>query len=158
MKTNSTFVVLIRIVAFILLCLYSLLVFGQAENVATKHTGKLDNLGEFHGMFVNDKKICLHWTLIDGNTASSVTIEKGNSMDEFRPQAEFWVNMEGNSRTEFRWPDTRIAKGSVFYRLKIVDNKGSTSYSNVIQLTSKKGNSAFYEYPLLNRKIETAAL
>ena len=86
MKTNSTLVVLIRILAFILLCLYSLLVFGQQDHnlqnktsfsVASLHQVSESALVSFEGNDTNEK-IRLQWTLTEGNKASSVLVEKSH--------------------------------------------------------------------------------
>ena len=138
MKTNSTFVLVVRIIAFVLLCLYSLLVFGQSETVSVR---KPVPLNKFTGVVVNDNSIKLQWTLATGNTVSTVTIEKGNTAASFQTQAEYWVNMEGNFQTDFKWSDAKIAKGSAYYRLKITDDKGNITYSDVLQLDKKKGLS-----------------
>ena len=151
MKTNSTLIILVRIIAFVLLCLYSLLVFGQPETASAR---KSAHLNKFTGVVVNDNNIKLQWTLTTGNTASTVTIEKGNTASSFQAQAEYWVNMEGNFQTEFKWSDAKITKGTSYYRLKITDNKGDIIYSDVLQLDKKKGLS-FYD-PSPHTATETA--
>jgi hypothetical protein len=153
MKTNSTLVIIVRIIAFVLLCLYSLLVFGQSE---TTPAIKSAPLTKFTGVVVKDNSIKLQWTLATGNTASTVTIEKGNTAASFQPQAEYWVNMEGNFQTEFKWTETKVNKGSSYYRLKITDEKGIVTYSDVLQLNKKKGIS-FYN-PSQDPSTQTAKL
>jgi hypothetical protein len=151
MKTNSTLILLVRIIAFVLLCLYSLLVFGQPETASVRKSAPLN---KFTGVVVNDNSIKLQWSLTTGNTASTVTIEKGNTATSFQAQAEYWVNMEGNFQTEFKWSDAKITKGSSYYRLKITDDKGIVTYSDVLQLDKKKGLS-FYT-PTTDTSTETA--
>ena len=151
MKTNSTLILLVRIIAFVLLCLYSLLVFGQTETASVRKSAPLN---KFTGVVVNDNSMKLQWSLTTGNTASTVTIEKGNTAASFQPQAEYWVNMEGNFQTEFKWSDAKITKGSSYYRLKITDDKGNVTYSDVLQLDNKKGLS-FYT-PSTDTSTETA--
>lgn len=151
MKTNSTLILLVRIIAFVLLCLYSLLVFGQPETASVRKSAPLN---KFTGVVVNDNSIKLQWSLTTGNTASTVTIEKGNTAASFQPQAEYWVNMEGNFQTEFKWSDAKITKGSSYYRLKITDDQGNVTYSDVLQLDKKKGLS-FYT-PSTDTSTETA--
>lgn len=141
MKTNSTLIILVRIIAFVLLCLYSLLVFGQSEPASVR---KSVPLNKFTGVVVNDNTIKLQWTLTTGNTASTVTIEKGNNATTFQAQAEYWVNMEGNFQTEFKWSDAKIIKGSSYYRLKITDVKGDVTYSETLQLNKHKKSISFY--------------
>jgi hypothetical protein len=153
MKTNSTLILLVRIIAFVLLCLYSLLVFGQPETASVRKSAPLN---KFTGVVVNDNSIKLQWSLTTGNTASTVTIEKGNTAKSFQAQAEYWVNMEGNFQTEFKWSDAKITKGSSYYRLKITDDKGIVTYSDVLQLDKKKGLS-FYT-PSTHTSTETAKI
>ena len=84
MKSNSTLVVVIRIVAFILLCLYSLLVFGQQDlnlqdktsfSVVSQHQVSESALVSFAGNDMGEK-IRLQWTLAEANKANSVIVEK----------------------------------------------------------------------------------
>jgi hypothetical protein len=156
MKTNSTLVVVIRIVAFVLLCLYSLLVFGQPQN--TPIGSSVSPLSKFNGVVVSDKSIKLQWELSQGNSANTVTVEKSSDAAEFLAQAEYWVNMEGNFQTGFKWSDAKISKRTVYYRLKITDMKGEVYYSNVLQLTNKKGNGSFSAYPSRDSTVEMASL
>ena len=153
MKTNSTLIILVRIIAFVLLCLYSLLVFGQSEPASVRKSAPLD---KFTGVVVNDNSIKLQWTLTTGNTASTITIEKGNNAASFQAQAEYWVNMEGNFQTEFKWSDAKITKGSSYYRLKITDNRGNVTYSDVLQVNKKKGLS--FSNPSDDTSTQTARL
>jgi len=155
MKTNSTLVFVIRIVAFVLLCLYSLLVFGQPQITPV---GSASPLSKFIGVVASDKSIKLQWTLATGNSASTVTVEKSSNAAEFQAKAEYWVNMEGNFQTDFKWSEAKISKGTAYYRLKIMDIKGDVTYSNVLQLTIKKGNSSFSPVPSSDNSSETANL
>ena len=155
MRTNSTLVVVVRIVAFVLLCLYSLLVFGQSETAAFTTTAPLQ---KFNGVVVSEKGIKLQWTLTTGNSAASITVEKGNKSGSFQAQAEYWVNMEGNFQTEFKWSDAKISKGDAFYRLRITDNKGNITYSNILQLNHPKKGSMSFLAPSTPLGTQTAKL
>ena len=144
MKTNSTLVIVIRIIAFVLLCLYSLLVFGQPKYDSISPVPPLHN---FSGV-ANEKKIKIQWTLTNGNKASSITLEKGYNSGGLRPHAEYWVNMEGNYDTDYQWADSKTSKGSVYYRLKIKEANGNILYSNILHFGSRKtGNNSFIVYP-----------
>jgi hypothetical protein len=134
MKTNSTQVLIIRIVLFILLCLYSFLVFGQNSNTPVNGTSSLQN---FSGT-IHEKNITLSFTLFPGNDASSISIEKSESDDNFKPLAEYWVNMEGNHDTEYKWKDARKGNKPVYYRLKVTEAGGKVMYSDILQFTTKK--------------------
>ena len=145
MKSNSTLVVVIRIVAFILLCLYSLLVFGQQDQnfqtkasftVATKVAESA--LISFQGNDTEDK-VRLQWTLAEGNKANSVLVEKSYTGDNYQYVADFWVNLDGNSITNFKYSDARKGNKTVYYRLKITDDNGLAQYSKVIYFSEHKG-------------------
>lgn len=144
MKTNSTLIVVIRIVAFILLCLYSILVFGQAENTSTSRALPLQKFSAV----VNENNIKLNWTLVPKNEASTIVIEKGYSADQFKPLAEYWVNMEGNYATEYKWSDVIKGKKTIYYRLKITEANGHITYSNILHFDGQKsGDSLVTIYP-----------
>ena len=152
MKTKPALIILLRIIAFILLCLYSILVFGQEAKAQTEPEMPLE---KFNGS-VTEKKIKLMWTLAEGNTASAVSVEKGNGNGFFQPQAEYWVNMEGNFQASFQWSDSKITKGSSYYRLKITEANGNVTYSPVIKLTHSKKSSAISDYSPLDDLFETS--
>lgn len=145
MKTNSTLIVVIRIVAFILLCLYSLLVFGQtnytAQNrnllsLAAKQQTPASSLVNFEGADQTEK-IRFQWTLADDNKATSVLLEKSFNGESFHYVADFWVNLDGNSAKNFRYADNKKSNKAVHYRLKITDDNGQVQYSDVLTFGSK---------------------
>jgi hypothetical protein len=155
MKTNSTMALVMRIIVFILLCLYSLLVFGQPDYDSIRPVSSLHN---FSGV-ANEKKVKIQWTLTDGNKASSITLEKGNSPSVFQAHAEYWVNMEGNYETKFQWLDSKSSKGSAYYRLRITEANGNILYSNILPFGSEKtGNDSFVVYPSVLESSDTAKL
>ena len=144
MKPNSTLVVVIRIVAFILLCLYSLLVFGQEQNFQAKASFTVATqvaesaLVSFQGNDAEDK-VRLQWTLAEGNKATSVLVEKSYTGDNYQYVADFWVNLDGNSITNFKYSDAKKGNKTVYYRLKITDDNGLVQYSKVIYFSEHKG-------------------
>jgi hypothetical protein len=145
MKTNSTLIVVIRIVAFILLCLYSLLVFGQTDytaqnknllSLAAKQQAPASNLVSFDGADQTEK-IRFQWTLADDNKATSVLLEKSFNGESFQYVADFWVNLDGNTAKNFRYSDNKKGNKAVYYRLKITDADGQVQYSDVLTFGSK---------------------
>jgi hypothetical protein len=144
MKPNSTLVVVIRIVAFILLCLYSLLVFGQDQSSQPKVSFTAATqvaesaLVSFQGND-SDDKVRLQWTLAEGNKATSVLVEKSYTGDNYQYVADFWVNLDGNSITNFKYSDAKKGNKTVYYRLKITDDNGLAQYSKVIYFSEHKG-------------------
>lgn len=147
MKTNSTLVVVIRIVAFILLCLYSLLVFGQTDytaqnknflSIAAKQHITASNLIAFEGIDQTER-IRFQWTLSDDNKANSVLLEKSFNGESFHYVADFWVNLDGNTTKNFRYSDSKKGSKAVHYRLKITDANGQVQYSDVLSFSGKNG-------------------
>jgi hypothetical protein len=147
MKTNSTLIIVIRIVAFILLCLYSLLVFGQTDYtvqnkrllpLATKHKTPVSGLVAFEGRTDQAEKIRFQWTLSSENNATSVLLEKSFHGGSFQYVADFWVNLDGNTAKNFRYFDHKKNNKDVYYRLKITDVNGQAQYSDVVNFGSKK--------------------
>jgi hypothetical protein len=142
MKTNFTHIVIIRIILFILICLYSILVFGQNVNPKTasallSNNNKTALATELSGT-VTGEKVNLQWSFETGNDVSTVVIEKRYTSTEFRDCAMFWVNVDGNKNTSFKYADKRNDKRAVFYRLKIVENNGNAYYSNIFEVPGKK--------------------
>ena len=144
LNPNSTLLIVIRILAFILLCLYSLLVFGQQDQtiqakasftVATQVAEPA--LVSFAGTDTDDK-IRLQWTLAEGNKATSVLVEKSYTGDNYQFVADFWVNLDGNSITNFKYADAKKDNKTVYYRLKITDDNGLVQYSKVIYFSEHK--------------------
>jgi len=147
MKTNSTLAVVIRILVFVLLCLYSLLVFGQQDynpqikstfSVAAKQQVSESALVSFEGNDM-DEKIRLQWTLSDDNKASSVLVEKSYTGDSFQYVVDFWVNLDGDTTKSFRYSESKKGNKTIYYRLKITDASGKIQYSNVLQFSEQKG-------------------
>ncbi|RYG36957.1 MAG: hypothetical protein EOO01_30480 [Chitinophagaceae bacterium] len=143
MKTNFTNILLVRILLFVLICLYSVLVFGQdvahhpAPVMATHHQQYLAEDELLSGTVINER-VQLKWSLSSENSVNTVVIEKGYKTDAFKQHAIFWVNVDGVNPSEFRYADKQDAKKSVYYRLKMIDNNGTISYSNVYEVTGKK--------------------
>ncbi|MGK2861648.1 MAG: hypothetical protein ACSLE0_06915 [Chitinophagaceae bacterium] len=130
MKAKSTQILIVRIILFILVCLYSFIVFGQPSN------GQNSSLQKF-SISANGEKAKLQWTLTSGNNLSTVVIEKGISATELNVCAEFWVNFDGNKETNFQFADKK-SNESAYYRLKMIDAEGKIQYSNIIHNTGQK--------------------
>ncbi|MGZ8557957.1 MAG: hypothetical protein ACXWWC_06485 [Chitinophagaceae bacterium] len=123
--------------------MYSFLVFGQSgelqnpklknSNIIQSGTDAATNLQKFSAI-VNGEKTNLQWTLTTGNNVSTVIIEKGNTADEFKACAEFWVNFDGNTETNFQYVDKKINEDARYYQLKILDANGKVQYSNIINV------------------------
>jgi hypothetical protein len=141
MKTNFTHIVIIRIILFILICLYSILVFGQDVNPKTasallvNHT-KTTLATELSGTVANEK-VNLQWSFVTGNDVNTVVVEKGYTSTEFKDCAMFWVNVDGNNMTNFKYADKYSDKRAVYYRLKIIENSGNAYYSNIFHVPGK---------------------
>ena len=121
MNANGIRTIIIRGVLLILLSLYFLIVFGQ----------KSPNLVLFNASRKADK-VSLQWQLASSNNLSTVVIEKKNTDNTFKPVAEFWVNFDGNSETNFKFTDKGTNKKQEQYRLKLISNKGEVEYSELV--------------------------
>ncbi len=142
-STKTTRVLIVRIVLFILLCLYSILVFGQSgdlqngklKNGSTNQPGAeaTSNLQKFSAI-ANGDKTNLQWSLTTGNNVSTVVIEKGKTADVFKACAEFWVNFDGNTETNFQFADKKINEDALYYRLKMIYATGKVQYSNILHV------------------------
>jgi hypothetical protein len=125
MKANGIRTIIIRGVLLILLSLYFLIVFGQ----------KSPNLISFNA---NRKanNISLQWQLAAPNNLSTVIIEKKNTDNTFQPVAEFWVNFDGNTETNFKFTDKKVSKKQEQYRLKLISDKGEIEYSELVSASA----------------------
>lgn len=146
MKTNGFRTIILRGVLLVLLSLYFLIVFGQ----------KSTNLVSFNANRTADN-VSLQWQLASSNHLSTVIIEKKIAADTFQPVAEFWVNFDGNTETNFRFTDKKITKKSMQYRLKLISDKGEVEYSELVSASSmsaikKAGGNSFTAF---NRKQTT---
>jgi hypothetical protein len=143
MKTNFTNILFIRILLFVLICLYSILVFGQevahqpTKAVSFHHQQYLEEDELLSGTVIN-ARVQLKWSLATDNSINTVVIEKGYKADAFKQHAIFWVNVDGASPSQFRYADKQESKKSVYYRLKMIDDNGGISYSNVYEVVGKK--------------------
>ena len=143
MKTNFTHIVIIRIILFILICLYSILVFGQESTPPATTSALLVNntrtalVTELTGT-VTDEKVNLKWSFETGNDVNTVVIEKGYTSTDYKDCAIFWVNVDGNNLSDFKYADKRTDKRAVYYRLKIIENNGKGYYSNIFEVPGKK--------------------
>ena len=165
MKTNFTHILIIRIILFILICLYSILVFGQSEynfktavykssfNSQRNATYSLNDLrakvhqnaeatgiNELNGVIVGGK-VNLWWSFATDNNISTVVLEKGDTPNSFYDRALFWLNIDGPHKSDFKYVDARGKKRSAYYRLKIVAATGEVDYSNVLHFIGKKQSS-----------------
>jgi hypothetical protein len=145
MKTNFTHIILIRILLFVLICLYSILVFGQdiahqpVSSTTSNHYQYLPGDDLLSGSIANER-VQLKWSLAQNNTVSTVVIEKGYKVDALKQHAIFWVNVDGENLSEYRYADKYESKKTVYYRLRMIDNNGSVSYSNTYEAEGRKKN------------------
>lgn len=113
------------------------------------------NLASFSGSS-SDGKSKLTWTLTEGNTANRVILEKSNTGTAFQALAEFWVNIEGNTKNNFNYTDNNGNDGSVYYRLKIAGKDGKIQYSNILHFRNRKEEaSQLAVYPSLVQSATT---
>jgi hypothetical protein len=89
------------------------------------------DLVSFKGQLSADNKTTLDWTVTSEIDMSHYEIEKSNDGKTFSKIGETAAkNMNGLSGYEFTDPEP--VNGNIYYRLKIVDDKGLYKYSNLI--------------------------
>jgi hypothetical protein len=163
MKTNFTQLLIIRILLFILICLYSILVFGQTNNSkSADYKNKIISNSRINANYtlnnrhvsieknaddvltnilsgdINDDQVKLRWSFPTDNNISTVVLEKGQAPDMFQDRAIFWLNFDGPHKSDFKYTDAKGKKRSAYYRLKIVAANGEVYYINILHFIGKK--------------------
>ncbi len=99
-------------------------------------------LRNFQGVSA-DGKTRLQWQLNEASPAATVAIERSSTSDgDYQTIAEYWVNMEGNTATDFQYTDAAYDNKSVanWYRLRITGVDGKVQYSHVLQFRNQSAS------------------
>ena len=122
MKTNGIRVILLRGLLLIILSLYFIVVFGQTPTpslVSFNASKKAEN-------------IALQWSLAPENNLSTIIIERKTTDSTFQAIAEFWINFDGNTETNFHYTDKQVKAKTAQYRLRCIAADGKVQISNVV--------------------------
>ena len=125
--------------------------FNYPQNVILS----VNNLSSFTGVASNNKNN-LKWSLVGGNDASNVILEKSSNGTSFEPVTQFWVNVDGNTQKDFNYTDDKAADRITYYRLKIASKQGNIEYSNILRLSGEvKNMSQLNVFPSLVQSTAT---
>ncbi len=97
---------------------------------------------EFSGNFVNDK-VLLNWKPIEQNNLAVYAIERKNHDNTF---TEIGRIVPSNIQ-KYYFTDQRPENGTNFYRLKLISNDNSFTYSNIITLGKAEASTDIRVFP-----------
>jgi len=120
MKTKGIRVILLRGLLLIILSLYFIVVFGQTPSLVSFNASK------------KAENIALQWRLTPANNLSTIIIERKTTDSTFQAIAEFWVNFDGNTETNFNYTDKKVKAKSAQYRLRCIAADGKVQISQVV--------------------------
>jgi hypothetical protein len=94
----------------------------------------------FNGNLVNNKA-SLQWSVADNETGAYFEVQKSNDGKMFNTVAVVFVSRK-NGTENYSFTDTKDLGSEGFYKIKIVNNNGSTSQSRVVLLKSQTSGAA----------------
>jgi hypothetical protein len=89
----------------------------------------------FNGNLVNNKA-SLQWSVADNETGAYFEVQKSNDGKMFNTVAVVFVSRKIGTEN-YSFTDTKDLGSEGFYKIKIVNNNGSTSQSRVVLLRAK---------------------
>jgi hypothetical protein len=106
----------------------------------------VSSVKSFNGVY-NNSVVQLSWELVGGSNIKSVVVEKSNDARSFSAMENITVNYSEMAQKQ-KSEDPFAASQSNYYRLRLTDIEGKTSYSNVLVVKGKSVNSSeFKVYP-----------
>jgi hypothetical protein len=84
-------------------------------------------------------KVMLKWTTQNEINLKGFEVERGFNESDFRKIGFVKASDERKDKKEYTYEDKTVFKASMrefYYRLKIVDNNGTTSYSKYIKVSA----------------------
>jgi hypothetical protein len=102
-------------------------------------------LSSFEGKLTNNTAL-LNWTTATELQFKSFVIERSTNNSDFSPIGEVAAAGNSTSVKKYNFSDKNLPAGIVYYRLKLVDEDGSSKYSTVIRL-GQKPDAVFSVYP-----------
>ncbi len=132
MKTGSTRIAVLRLVIFIFLLLYSLLVFSQTHIVLPARS-----LVQFS---VSDKKdgVELKGTLMSSHTFENIVIERTTDGINFQAISQLKVT-DNTSLYPFTFVDKNASKGTNYYRVQLISSQHNLwEVSNILVIKRDK--------------------
>lgn len=84
---------------------------------------------------VKETQAEINWQVIEEQTEVTFTVERSSNAKSFEAIGSLKANNSNvNQKADYSFTDKAPLKGSNYYRLKIADNNGKVSYSNVKML------------------------
>ena len=108
---------------------------GEVEDypVVNSHLPLNINLLDFTATVTNDKKVELKWSAITDNDADGFEIQRSFNQNDWKTIG--WkAAAESNSIINYDFIDTNPSVGKTYYRLRLVEKNGSSSFSNTRQV------------------------
>lgn len=93
------------------------------------------------------KDVTLSWTTTNEINVDRFEIQKSDDGRQFVTKGTVNANGAESQKTSYSFTDNNTIEGTLFYRLKMIDNDGRFSYSKVIKLTSFANTSGLVLYP-----------
>ncbi|MGH2647560.1 MAG: T9SS type A sorting domain-containing protein, partial [Ginsengibacter sp.] len=101
---------------------------------------------DFSGKYV-DGKILLNWKADNEYDLKNYVIEHKNSYNNFTEIGSKPATGNSNNSTEYNFFDNNPDPGKNFYRLKLINNDNTYTYSNIILITGQQVRPQITIYP-----------
>jgi hypothetical protein len=108
---------------------------GEVEDypVVTTNVPLKINLLDFNVTLTKNKKAELKWSAINDNEADGFEIQRSLNQNDW--QTIGWENASSiNTITNYTFTDNATVAGKTYYRLRLVEKNGSSSYSDIKQI------------------------
>ncbi len=106
-------------------------------------------LVNFNGVLNNDHTVSLQWKVAEQSGIIDYEIQKSSTANNFVSIASVTANALNEFTYDYK--DLTVLTEKAFYRIKINEQNGSISYSNIITLNSKANNTIrLYPVPAIN--------
>jgi hypothetical protein len=91
------------------------------------------NLLDFNATITNDKKVELKWSAISDNEADGFEIQRSLNQNDWTKIG--WIAAGGSDNfVNYNFTDNNPAEGKSYYRLRLVEKNGSSSFSTTRQV------------------------
>ncbi len=100
----------------------------------------------FSGKYTGDK-IVLNWKVNNEQAIKKYIVERRNSYNQFTEIGYAYTKGSSSNISEYNFLDNKPDADKNFYRLKLVNNDNTFSYSDIILLTHQQSNLQVTVYP-----------
>jgi hypothetical protein len=123
---------------------------NQSFKIVCSSAGTLLPLSliDFQGI-AKDKQVNLSWRTSQEQNTQNFIIERSSSQADFSPVGSISAANNSSTIKEYSFTDKEPLQGSAYYRLKMLDKDGKSTYSKVISVKLNKTTSfALYPNPV----------